>query len=319
MSGAIVITGGGATTALGTTPDLWARLDAGRRTAGGAADLGLDILPDPVRTRALRAERMTQLVLAAGGRALATARLVALDGPPRPGMGVVLGTAFGCFLSNAAHERRLCETGPASTSPRIFAATVSNAAAGELGIVYRLGGPAVTLTAGTAAGLVALGHAAELLARGRAEALVAGGADALGDDLVGWVVDARLVRGAPPGEGAALVVLETATGARRRGAEVVGTLEGWAHGFDAGGDTAGVVQAALAAAGVHAAALAHVAGTGDDRPALGARLGDTFAAAAPLALLAGLAAVPRGAPVLVVDACASGHVAALVARAGEPA
>src|SRR5207244_2264754 len=118
--------------------------------------------------------------------ALAAAGLEAADGAPRPRLGVVLGTAFGCFLTNADYQRRFLEGGPAAASPRLFAATVSNAAAGELAIAYRLGGPSVTLTAGAASGLVALGHAADLVRAGRGDALVAGGADALDDDLRRW-------------------------------------------------------------------------------------------------------------------------------------
>src|SRR5207237_450769 len=78
---------------------------------------------------------------------------------PETRAGIVLGTAFGCFLTNAAYQRRLAAEGPPGASPRLFAATVSNAAAGELAIAYRLAGPAVTVTAGGASGLAALGEA----------------------------------------------------------------------------------------------------------------------------------------------------------------
>jgi 3-oxoacyl-[acyl-carrier-protein] synthase II len=318
MTSPVSITGAGAVTALGASPELWARVRAGRRAPSGPCDVDVSGLPDPVRGRALRAERVTQLVLAAGGRALEAARLAALDGDPRPGIGTVVGTAFGCLLSNAAHERRLCEAGPAAVSPRVFAATVSNAAAGELAIAYRLGGPAVTLSAGTAAGLIAIGQAADMLGSGRIEALVAGGADAVGDEVVDWLAATHLRRDASPADGAALLVLEPVGAARRRGVEVLGTIEGWASGFDPAGDPSDVVTAALADAGVDAGALACIAGR-DGTPALVAHLGDTLAAAGPLGLLAALAEAPRRAPVLVVDACRTGHVAAVVARAGDPA
>ena len=131
MRGAVAITGAGAVT---------------------SRDVALAVLPEAVRARATRAERVTQLVLLAAGRALVAAGLEATDGAPRPRLGVVLGTAFGCFLTNAAFERRLLEGGPTAASPRLFAATVSNAAAGELAIAYRLGGPSVTLSAGAASG-----------------------------------------------------------------------------------------------------------------------------------------------------------------------
>src|SRR5439155_25182743 len=164
-------------------------------------------LPAAVRARAVRAERATQLLLAAGGRALAAAGLDAAAAPETRA-GIVVGTAFGCFLTNAAYQRRLAAEGPAGASPRLFAATVSNAAAGELAIAYRLAGPAVTITAGRASGLVALGEAMEGLRADRADVVVAGGVDALGGALADWLAAAGLAFGEPPGEGAAVLVPE---------------------------------------------------------------------------------------------------------------
>src|SRR5207244_11651182 len=102
------------------------------------------------------------------------------EGARRPRLGVVLGTAFGCFVTNGEYQRKLVQGGIAAASPRLFAATVSNAAAGELGIAYGLGGPSVTITAGAASGLVALAHAADMLRSERADALVAARGDAHG-------------------------------------------------------------------------------------------------------------------------------------------
>jgi 3-oxoacyl-[acyl-carrier-protein] synthase II len=346
MTEPVAITGAGAVTPLGVAPALWARYRAGERRAGGAPDLALEGLPEAVRTRALRAERVTQLALAAGGAALAAAGLAATEGPPRPQVGVVLGTAFGCFLTNAAYEERLVAGGPPGASPRLFAATVSNAAAGELGIAYRLGGPAVTLSAGGASGLAALGHACDSLRAGRAEALVAGGMDALGDVLARWIAAGGLTPGRPAAEAAALVVLEPGDRARARGVATLGWVAGHAIAFEpepasagAGEGLAAAVTAALDEASVRAADLdvvvtgAPPALAGLERRALAhalapaqARtvapkdvLGETFGAAGPLALLAALAEAPPGAAVLVLDVCPTGHTAALVARrAGEP-
>jgi 3-oxoacyl-(acyl-carrier-protein) synthase len=315
--------------------------------AGAAAALGESLegeigrLPPAVQTRVLRTERVTQLALVAAGGALAEAGLTVTDGPLQPRAGVALGTAFGCFLTNAAYQRRLAGAGPRVASPRLFAATVSNAAAGEVSIAYRLGGPAVTLTAGAAAGLLAIGHAADLVAAGRAEAMVAGGMDARGPALERWLADGGLPSGeAPACEAAAAVVLEpprTARGPRR------GAVLGHGAGFTPPGDSddaglSAAVGQALADAGLRPGDIALVAveatvGTAETvqralRAALGAmptpRLrtprerGESFAAGGPLALLAALAEAPPGRPFLVVHLCASGHVAALVAaRAGD--
>jgi len=178
----------------------------------------LDGLPEPVRARASRTERVTQLAFSAVGPALSMAGLATTDGDPRPHLGIVLGTAFGCFSTNAAYQRRFAEGGPSAASPRLFAATVSNAAAGELSIAYRLGGPAITLTAGAVAGLVAIGHAVDLLHAGHADALLAGGMDAADAALERFVAAGGLSAASPIGEGAAILVLERAEHARARGA-----------------------------------------------------------------------------------------------------
>jgi len=334
----VAITGAGVVTPLGGAPEVWARASAGERASGAIATLPLASLPDAVQARATRAERVTQLVLAAAGAALAEAGLGGTEGAPDPGLGVVLGTAFGCFLTNASFERRFAEGGAPAASPRLFAATVSNAAAGELGIAYRLGGPGITLTAGGAAGLVALGHATDLLRASRARALVAGGMDAIGEPLVRWLDGGGLVVGRPASEAAALVVLEAEEAAHARGARVLAMIAGHASGFEpepraagAGDGLAATVEAVLAEAGIAPEVVVSGAPPGlaalEERAlarALGAArpptiapkdvFGETFGAAGPLGLLAALAAVQPGAVVLVLDVCASGHVAALIAR-----
>ena len=309
--------------------------------AGTATAPALDDLAEPVRTRATRAERVSQLALAAADAALLDAGLRLVDGEPRAGIGIVVGTAFGCFLTNAAYQHRVATGGPAAASPRLFAATVSNAAAGEVGVAYRLGGPAITLTAGAAAGLVALGHAADLLQAGQAGALVAGGIDAAGEALAAWQRAGGLDAGRPSAEAAALLVLERPDAAAARGARIRGTILGHAAGFepdprapDAGAALADAVAAALADASLDASEVAAVALSAP--PMLGplearaleplgdvVRLvpkdarGEAFGAAGPRGLLAVLAAVAPGAAVVVLDVCATGHVAALVARRGD--
>jgi len=199
----------------------------------------------------------------------------------------------------------------------------------------------VTLTAGAAAGLIALGHAADLLRAGHAGAVVAGGADAVDDSLVAWQQAGGLEPGRRPAEAAALLVLERDDAAGARGARIRGTILAHAAGFepeprgpDAGGALADTVTAAVAESGLAPSDIAVVVLSAP--PALAAleeralasfsnaarvspksTLGETFGAAGPLGLLAGLAAVRPGAAVVVLDVCASGHVAALVARRGD--
>jgi len=294
-----------------------------------AGDLteAFDDLPEVVRARALRAERVTQLALVAAGGALTQAGQAEVEGPARPRCGIALGTAFGCFLTNAAYQRRLAADGARAASPRLFAATVSNAAAGEVSICYRLGGPAATLSAGAVAGLCAIGHAADLVASGRADLMVAGGMDACGPELERWLADGGLVTGeAPIRDGAAVVVLE-ATPAAGRWGHVLGHAEAFAPANDSAGaaaalrhalDDAGIAPADVAAvvpvgSPLAAEAIERAVGGAASRLSRSSDPAEAFAAGGPLALLAVLAVTPVDAPILVLQACSSGHVAALVA------
>ena len=241
----------------------------------------LETLPESVRSRAMRSERTTQLAFSAVGPALAMAGLATTQGDPRPRAGIVVGTAFGCLLTNAAFERRLVQGGIAAASPRLFAATVSNAAAGEVSIAYRLGGPAITLAAGSAAGLVAIGHAVDLLRADQADVLVAGGVDAVDAALEEWIAAGGLPSVVPPGEGAAMLVLERADHARVRAALVRGAIHTCRAGFDP--------EAATAPP---------------------APLG--FAAAGPFAMIAALTRLAPQTSETVTLACPSGHTASVV-------
>jgi 3-oxoacyl-[acyl-carrier-protein] synthase II len=315
-------------------------ITGGATVLDGDLESRLDTLPEAVRTRALRAERVTQLALAAAGGALSGPELLVVDGPTRPDAGVALGTAFGCLLTNATYQRRVARDGPRAASPRLFAATVSNAAAGEVGIGYRLGGPAVTLTAGAAAGLLAIGHAADLIAGGRARVMVAGGMDASGPALERWLADGGLPAGEAPVRGAAvLVVLQPGETTAADGARRIGRILGHGAGFappddrDGSGVSAAIRQA-LAGADLPAADLAQVLLEGvaavaePAQRALHATLGsaaaarvrpprgdaERFAAAGPRVVLEALADVAVDGPFLVLHACSSGHVAALIAE-----
>ncbi len=341
----IAVTGTSALTPLGADAALWECYRRSDPTRGRAQEVAFPPvgLPAALVERMARVERTSALALASGAAALASAGLEGTE-MRRERVGVVIGTAFGCFLTNAAYQRRLADGGPAAASPRLFAATVSNAAAGEMAIALRLGGPGVTLTAGGAAGLVALGHGADLLGAAGADALVAGGVDAVGEPLVAWLADAGFDTGRPPTEAAAMLVLEPLAVARRRGAAVRAVILGHASGFEpelsvaeAGDGLAATIAMACARGGVTPDVLELVVCGAPpmlaalERRALGAVLGEyhgarvtapkdilgeTFGAAGPLGLLLALEEASPGAVVLVLDVCPSGHVAALVARVG---
>src|SRR6185295_702351 len=94
--------------------------------------------------------------------------------------GLCFGTALGCLLTNAEYYDKIVEQGPSAASPRLFAYTVSSAAAGEVSIALGIHGPNVTQHVGFAAGLGAVGYGFDLIEMDRADVVLAGGADANG-------------------------------------------------------------------------------------------------------------------------------------------
>jgi 3-oxoacyl-[acyl-carrier-protein] synthase II len=197
-------------------------------------------------------------------------------------VGLVLGTMFGSVHTISAFDRRAQTAGPIYAKPMDFANSVINAAAGQTAIWHDLRGVNTTLSGGNTGGLAALGYAADLVAGGRAGSVLAGGADELcfesfyGFARAGWLAGSGGTDGAEtphpvpfhprrngfvPGEGAALLMLESEAAARRRGVPVLARVRGHGSAFDPSrgeDDTAAVaaleraVHLALEGAGIKA-------------------------------------------------------------------
>ena len=230
--------------------ELVRRLGAGERAASGPGggvlidSIPLDAVPAEARARIGRLDRICRLFLAASCLAVADAELTIMDAD-RERVGLSFGTGLGCLVSDAEFYSRVVEQGPASASPRLFAYTVSSAAAGEVSIALGLHGPNVTSHMGLAAGVGAIGYGFDLLQLGKADVVLAGGADANGDALMQALRAMGLAKGADaarafrdavpgvwPSEGAAVAVLELEERARARRARVWARLCGYAAGFE---------------------------------------------------------------------------------------
>jgi len=109
---------------------------------------------------------------------------------------------------------------------------------------FELGGPVASFMTACSSGANAIGLAAAQIAAGRAEVMVAGGADSLsriaylGFHSLGVMspegprpFDANR-KGMCVGEGAGMLVLESETHARKRGAKILGWLSGYGHTCD---------------------------------------------------------------------------------------
>jgi 3-oxoacyl-[acyl-carrier-protein] synthase II len=248
---AVAITGLGLVSPLGCSLDGLARsFAAGPPVVESAGDgwsvpeIPLQAIPDERRARIGRLDRLCRLFLSASYGAVEHARFAA-SGYDADRVGLSFGTGLGCLLTNEEYYRKVVEQGPPAASPRLFAYTVSSAAAGEVSIALDIRGPNVTEHVGTAAGLGALGYGFDLIQMGKADAVLAGGADAIGPALVRALRDMGLLKsfagarpfrdhvpGVWPSEGAVVAVLEPRDRALARGVQPFGTVRGYAIGFE---------------------------------------------------------------------------------------
>ncbi len=165
-------------------------------------------------------------------------------------IGIVLGTMFCSIQTIAEFDHRALTLGPSCASPMDFANTVINAAAGQTAIMHNLRGINSTISTGGTSGLRAIGYAADCIRMGYAPALLAGGveefcfasyyafhrAGLLGSSDSGSEVFPKPFDagrgGLFLGEGAALLMIEEAEFAERRGARILAEIKGSGEGFD---------------------------------------------------------------------------------------
>jgi 3-oxoacyl-(acyl-carrier-protein) synthase len=152
-------------------------------------------------------------------------------------VGMVLGSGWGSLPSIVEFEWENCTLPVRQVNPLLFAETVSNAPAGQVAIQFGWSAFNLTVSSGSASGLAAVAEASDLLAASRARVVVAGGADAINSEALrilradgtasadpGSLPFARSRSGLIGGEGACLVALESAEGARARGAPALARL-----------------------------------------------------------------------------------------------
>jgi 3-oxoacyl-[acyl-carrier-protein] synthase II len=288
----IAVTGVGAVTPLGVgARTLYERWCAGACgvTDGEAPCADFDAKEFLSAKEARRADRFTQLAIAACVEALADA---GWDGelpyaPER--VGCVLGTGIGGIGTLVDGQDTLRERGGEYVSPLSVPLMMSNAGAAALSMRHGLRGPSFAVSTACASGAHALGSALRMLQSGEADAVVAGGSeagllplaraafsalDALSNTGISRPFDARR-DGFVMGEGAAVLVLERESDAQARGARVLGRVKGYGASSDAhhltapredGQGQAAAIEAALTDAGVSAEDVDYVNAHGTSTP-----------------------------------------------------
>ena len=288
----VVVTGVGAVTPLGvgarTLCERWSAGVCGIHDGEGAC---VDFDPGDFLSvkEARRADRFTQLAIAACAEALADASWEGeLPYDPRR-VGCVLGTGIGGIWTLVGGQDTLRERGPEYVSPLAVPLMMSNAAAAAISMRHGLQGPSFAVSTACASGAHALGCALRMLQSGEADAVLAGGSeaglaplaraafsalDALSESGISRPFDARR-DGFVMGEGAAVLVLERSGPAAERGARVLGTIRGYGSTSDAyhltapredGQGQADAMTAALTDAGVAAEDIDYVNAHGTSTP-----------------------------------------------------
>ena len=262
----VVVTGIGVVSPIGIgTDDFWAGLISGRSGAGPISSFDASDLPvriaaeipdfDPVdfidAKEVSRTDRFTHMALAASALAESEAGLVSSGFDPSRA-GSIIGSGIGGLQTIVTEHDALLRGGPRRVSPFMVPKLMPNGAAGQVAMRFGLHGPTFAVSSACASGAHAIGEAARQIRSGAADIMLAGGTEAAITPLAVAAfarMGALSTRNDDPqtasrpfdagrdgfvfGEGAGMLVLESAASAEERGAEVLATLAGYGASCDA--------------------------------------------------------------------------------------
>ncbi|MEO3745758.1 beta-ketoacyl-[acyl-carrier-protein] synthase family protein [Plantactinospora sp. B5E13] len=263
-----VVTGIGVVAPGGVTRDeFWATITAGRTATRRItffdpspfrSQIAAECDFDPVRAgltvpEQRRADRYVQFALAASIEALADSGLDFTDAL-RDRTGVVLGSAVGGTMLLEQEYVRVSDGGarwlvdPERAGPFLYQALMPSSLAADVACRHGLHGPAQVVSTGCTSGIDAIGYAHQLIEDGEADVVLAGASDSPISPVTVASFDAikattpcnddpahasrpfdRNRQGFVLAEGAAVLVLEEAEQARRRGARIYCEVAGYAN------------------------------------------------------------------------------------------
>jgi len=304
----VVITGIGAITAIGHGRDgLWqgvlrgesgvrrvSTFDVSRYRSQVAAEiLDFDATPYLDRKQLKRLDRYSQFALCAAKMAVADAKLE-IAAEPHDRVGVCIGSALGGMLSAEEQHVAFTAHGLSAVSPMLAVTVFGAAASCNIAIDLGVTGPNTANCNSCAAGAIAIGDAVRFIQRGEAEIMIAGGAEAPIAPLCFGsfsIIRAMSKRNHDPakacrpfdkgrdgfvmGEGAAILVLENAEHAERRGAQIYAEIIGYSLTNDAyhmsaphpsGAEAARAIDLALKDAGLRPEDIEYINAHGSSTP-----------------------------------------------------
>jgi 3-oxoacyl-[acyl-carrier-protein] synthase II len=196
-------------------------------------------------------DRFMEFAVATAAMAMSDAQLKLTEaGQLRAGC--FLGHGLGGLLSLEKTKETLLTKGPTKVSPYAIPTIISNLAAGQVSIAHGLKGPSYCTTSACSSGAHAIGEATEWIRRGKVDVMVAGGTEATITPVGIAGFEAMLAlskRNDDPrhasrpfdrgrdgfvcGEGGGILVLESLTHAKARGARIYAEVTGYGASSDA--------------------------------------------------------------------------------------
>ena len=262
----VVVTGLGLVTPLGIgTADSWQALLSAKSGAGPVTQFDATAFRvriaaevkgwEPTRfiekKKLKEMDRFIEFTLGAAKMAVDDARLELSDAESETA-GCIIGVGIGGIATFEKTKQVLMERGPHKISPYAIPSIIANLAAGQVSMSHGLRGVNFCTTSACASGAHAIGEATEWIRRGRASVMVAGGAEASitpvgiggfeamfalskrNDDPQGASRPFDRGRdGFVVGEGSGVLVLESLTRARNRGASIYAEVTGYGASSDA--------------------------------------------------------------------------------------
>ncbi len=259
MSRQVVVTGMGVVSPIGAdVKSYWDGLSAGRCgirkrefVVGDELSITVPCAPiDGIEDRlaaqgrdTARADRVSQLAVAAGDEALAASSLE-IDAALAPRAACIIGTGIGGQTTFDQSYIGMLKKGR-RPHPLSILRIIPNAPASHMSIRYGMKGPAFAISSACASGAHAIGVAADLIRNGAADVALAGASEAIltYGAMEAWRAMHILAdetcrpfsknrNGLVIGEGAGVLALEEETRARARGAPILARVAGFGMNAD---------------------------------------------------------------------------------------